>query len=204
MVIRRRLAPIWTIPLSVEMLVFLTRFMRDYVTTRKPGRPATHLEIATIYQGRQLCFSKVADMVNRPVQEEAFGKLGNLAGQQTGVDAVILPDARYQPLPKSGGTFAFSKGSQSSACTHLIITTHLSCSECIGVFGNGQMITALLGRIAHHGRDIDAGINCDRFRRRKRPSSRSRVWTLSDTPERLRYSEVRHEEPSLSIRAPKG
>jgi DNA replication protein DnaC len=116
---------------------------------------------------RKVRFFSTIILVNALEQEMIKSKSGQIAENLTKLDLVILHELGYLPVSASGWALLLPMLSKRYERTNVIITTNLSFSEWVIVFGDVKMATALQERLTHR---------CHIFRRKMTASALKQIW----------------------------
>ncbi len=145
-----------------------------------PGTGKTHIATAIGVQAvehlrKKVRFFSTVELVNALEQEKLLGRSGQIAERLARSDLVILDELGYLPFSASGGALLFHLLSKLYERTSVVITTNLSFSEWVDVFGDAKMTTALLDRLTHHCHILETGNDSFRFKASAKTNKRERT-----------------------------
>ncbi len=134
-----------------------------------PGTGKSHLGISlgmiACNQGHRVRFITAADLVNELIVAQNEYRLSKYLRSWKKADLIILDELGFVPFSKLGSELLFQFCSGIYETCSLIVTSNLTFSEWVTVFGDETITSALLDRLVHHA--IIFVMNGDSYRLRE-------------------------------------
>ena len=145
----------------------------DVVIAGPIGTGKTHLAIALGVEAtrrrRAVIFRKAADLVRELMEARDDRTLSRLHRRYTRVPLLIVDELGFVPFKRDGGELLFNLLADRYERVSTLVTTNLSFSEWVQVFGDEKLTTALLDRLAHHSHILTTTGKSYRTGRGRRP-----------------------------------
>lgn len=127
---------------------------QDVIFAGPVGTGKTHLAVALGVEAARrrfgVRFVRAADLVRDLMEARDAFSLGRLQQRLTRVPLLILDELGFVPFDRAGGELLFNLLAARHGIRSTIITTNLSFSEWVQVFGDEKLTCALLDRVAEN------------------------------------------------------
>ena len=134
---------------------------QDFVFHGPTGRGKSHLSVAlgmlAIAAGKPVRFVTAAQLVLELKRALEDGRLDELYADYGKNSVLIIDEMGYIPLDAEGGRLLFQVMSNCYERQSMIITTNIEFSRWGTVLADERLASALVDRVAHHGRLVEFG-----------------------------------------------
>jgi DNA replication protein DnaC len=145
----------------------------DVVIAGPIGTGKTHVAIALAVEAARrryrVAFVRAADLVRSLIEARDERTLTRLHQRYERVALLVVDELGFVPFDRAGSELLFNLLADRYEQRSTLITTNLSFSEWVQVFGDEKLTTALLDRLGHHGHILTT--RGQSFRTRRRPDS---------------------------------
>jgi DNA replication protein DnaC len=141
----------------------------DLILAGPIGTGKTHIGIALGVEAARrryrVSFMRAAELVRELLEARDERTLTRLHQRYRRVDLLICDELGFVPFDRAGGELLFNLLSDRYERRSTIVTTNLSFSEWVQVFGDEKLTIALLDRLGHHAQVLTT--KGESFRTRK-------------------------------------